>query len=275
MATFPTARPGAGGGLSRQQQAAIQNRAHRRRYGQGRDLSRSLAVNNVDLSLDSLTSVMGIANELTMAGWVKVDALGANQALFGTDSVNSGFGCAVTTTGQALYALLDNAGAALKTYLTPAGLVQAGEWHFYAARWNGTVFTLYFDGVPIPDGSVTKSVDNAGSMADDSRIFSMGASAATVQAPLINGTFNQLMTWNTPLSSAAIKELYFQGKGRLVDARYPFGQYARPESLQHYYRPGEDPERLGLDVGQAYLGTMNLRDTAYDSGDLVPDSPLE
>lgn len=266
MPTLPAAA-----GLTRQQRAAYRNAADRRRYGQGQDLSQSLTVTSAQGQPLSSSGLMGFANAWTIGLWVRVRSA-SGRSIFQVDGAGSVVNIGQTSPGSLAVNLENPSGTLFKNYRTFPGTFPLDEWHLVGGRWDGESLRLIFDGL-VPDASVAKLTDDPDSMDDQARSIIFGGGGAGYQVDMTAGEINQAFIFDVPLSGGAIQALYFQGKGRLVDLRYPFGEYAEVTHLRHYWRPGEDPQVIGRDYGRNQVA-HDVSDPNYDANDLTFASPF-
>lgn len=229
-------------------------------------------------SMSTPTAVpMGIVNEWSVSAWIKpreVLTTDSDILYIGPDdseidsiliSQNGG-----TANDPLVVTIKDTAGTTIFSH-EYNGVLSEDEWHHVGVTWDGATLNTYLDGTLL-----TPDVIGAGAgiaQVDSSRDIVLGA--GPLGANPWNGKMGHVGIWSTALSAEDMRTVY--SKGQQMDLRYDVDGYstASAESLQSYFKPGEDSTLLGrnfIDMNRPALSKV----LTLITGTLVPegDSPV-
>jgi hypothetical protein len=220
---------------------------------------------------------LGIANSWTISAWIKPENLTSGiqyPLFFGEAQVNANINeiiWKIDADDPLKPLILEVIGTVADVPLQRTRyneLLVEGEWQHITMVWNGTIISMYYDGVlitPVVDTS------NVGSMNDSSRFVELGGSDEVLPASFglaFEGKISHVGMWNTDLSVNQIQTIASQGHG--IDLRYNKDQYIQAESLQHYWKLGEDSFLAGRDFMDTTRGNSLLPMTV----ETAPPPPL-
>ena len=146
------------------------------------------------------------------------------------------------------------------------------EWQNITMVWSDTTMTVYHNGVLVP-GVVEVSI--GGSIVDGSRFIDIGGSENALIPPFgqeYDGLISHVGIWNSELTANEVRTIVSQRHG--LDLRYNKDDYQSAESLQHYYKLGEDTFLKGRDFADT-LRSTNVSQLTVETGTVtsVVDSP--
>lgn len=223
--------------------------------------------------VNSTDNTIGIANQWSVAVWLKPSVVAANWHLFVVDPsigqnndivifhVNTGF--------QFRASIHTSAGTLFKAYQWSNAFLSVGTWAHIVLTWDGTDLKLYQNATETaPDNTVA---DSAGTMTDTGRQTLIGTST-TAGANFFPGRLHSTAVFDIALDQAAITEIY-DGKGAF-DLRVDQNNYNQSENLQHYWRHGFNSSNIGEDLGNAST-LIDVGDNALNitAADIVEDAP--
>ncbi|WP_298753757.1 LamG domain-containing protein, partial [uncultured Arcobacter sp.] len=169
--------------------------------------------------IDITSSTLGIANNWTASLWVNWDSLGATDYMldsysFAVGGNNSRFFLSKLNTNYFRVDLYNSSGTLFKSYTaTDNQMSSTGTWYHCMATWDGTDLNLYVNGNLC---ALTKSTDNAGTMADASREFTIG-SLTGGSANLCPADIDEVGLWDRALTLQEASDLYSQGRATTYD----------------------------------------------------------
>lgn len=225
---------------------------------------------------DSTLQTLGVANEWTVAVWIKWDDLpGASERVFIAQPTSAPFANIISifwNSGQSAlqFIIHDSAGNQMKQRRLTSGDIDFGVWQQWGMIWDGTNFLIYKDGTDVT-ADTTLVTDNSGSMTDTSRTLFLGCSDA-VPNHLWDGRYHSAAMWDVELSSDAFTDLY--NGGEQFDWTTSNGNYTETTNLQHYWRLGKDSGDIGADSGVAST-LIDVMDNSSNitAADIVDDYP--
>ena len=223
-------------------------------------------------------AVLGIGTEFTLSMWVKPAALDGEDQSFlftayapGADPSRSKFSLAVLNhlAGDPYRVVIhDDSGDQMQTREFDGGQ-RVGVWQHVVMtqQADGRHAELFVDGVEIPPSRVSR--DRSGSMADRPREIVIGAHLTRLRR-FYEGAIGHVALWDRQLTPDEIAEIH---AGRHdIDLRQDQGAYGSSARLRHYWRPGEDLDRLGADfVASEPVHLDEL--VGLDESDVIDDAP--
>lgn len=129
-------------------------------------------------------------------------------------------------------------------------MLTPNEWQHVAMVWTGSEINVWYNGI-FNGGVVVDS--GSGVTIDASRFVELGGSTKALAEPeglKFDGLVSHVGVWDTQLGENEIATIASQAHS--IDLRYNKDDYANAESLQHYYKLGEDTFFLGRD----FINTM-------------------
>ncbi len=226
-------------------------------------------------SMSTPTAVpIGVVNEWTVSAWIKPrevlttdsdiiyigpDSSGADSILISQNGD--------TANDPLVVAVKDTAGTTIFAHEYHTVLSE-DEWQHVAATWDGASLNTYLDGELL-----TPDVIGAGagtSQANSSRDIFIGAGPGDINP--WNGKMGHVGVWHEALSPEDIRTVY--AKGQQLDLRYDVDGYSSGETLECYFKPGEDSTLLGrnfIDMNRSAAARV----LTLITGDPIPvgDSP--
>lgn len=173
----------------------------------------------------------GMGSSWSLALVTAQRSLGTNE--YWVDLVGASNNSTINISEQAAgyrIVLRDTAGTVFKQYEFASTAKYTQGKHRWVFTYDGTDLKIYQGGVEI---TPTKTTDNAGTMADSNRTIGIGASSAGFfQAAL---WFSTLALWNTALTAAEVKSLYWEGAYDFVDLKNDFFDYESSADLSHWW----------------------------------------
>lgn len=218
-----------------------------------------------------------IANEWTLGFWVKpkpfkefgtIFSVGEidkeNTIVISTTPVSS----TATTTSELRVLIKGSEGTIIKHYGW-GGWFQTDTWTHTFLQWDGTDLTANHNALVATTGVVL--TDAPGSMADfPPRKILYGATAVGELASF-SGTIGHFGMWNSLLAPSEFGTVVSGGFG--MDLTTSSGSYVSQDSLQHYWKPGEDSGNIGKDF-VASGTTLDLdKERGIIPDDIVTDGP--
>jgi hypothetical protein len=235
---------------------------------------------NRSVSLDGVSEffahtvdlLIGIADTWSVSLWANKQQTLTDRQLLRIHQTPGGNSNAISleVTGSADLECIvqDSAGAVIKQY-TFNGVFSSDVWRHIALTWNGTLLTVYINGVATyPD---LWSIDIWGTMTDTQRSVLYGAADITGPSmKLFPGYLGHLGIWNTVLAAGEATEIF--NNGHALDLKTDFGSYVSSASLLHYWRPGYAD--VGFTDEQASPASIDFDDSVdLDASDIVNDAP--
>jgi hypothetical protein len=221
--------------------------------GNGNDGTLSGSVNRLNflgqaLELDGFGNAVTVADnasqtgmtELTLAAWVKLDALGTIQSVIAKseDGVDEAFELNILADGRiTLTVSSDGIGGDLgfaRSTADAAGQLEAGEWYHIAGTWDGiNPTTMFINGVDVTDAGGTSV---AGTVNDSAVDLGIGSSidGSDVHSRKFDGQIDEVAIFSTGMSSAdiqAMMESNLTGNENGLVAAYNFNQDGNPADL--------------------------------------------
>lgn len=214
---------------------------------------------------------VGIANEWSIAMWLKPDTTNAGFMAISGAASNANLIDLSRLSGQLFQAILrDSSGIVFKLYRWTGSSLPTGDWSHVVVTWDGSSLLLYVDSVETaPD---TTTVDDAGTMADTSDRDVSIASRTYGGSDFFDGRIHSTAIFDVALDQDSITEI-FDGKGAF-DLRGDSGDYDQSANLQHYWRHGFNASAIGEDLGNAAI-LIDVGAEAFniDASDIVVDAP--
>jgi hypothetical protein len=161
--------------------------------------------------LSRTAQAWGFGNAWSVSLWYKQSAAASSKTIFqfGSNMANStGRNSAFKMVSDYVY-IADSSAAIFKHY---QGIPTSTNWTHAVMTWDGTTLKVYSNGSDIT-GSLTKTMDNAGTMADDSRILQIGAARNATQEEFFDGAVDSFGIWARALSAGDATTLYNSGNG--------------------------------------------------------------
>ena len=222
---------------------------------------------------DSVDAAVGIANQWTVALWIKMQAATTNEVVFRIVET--------LTTNQIYFYKV--AGGTMQVDIGISGktwnlseTVFLDVWAHHVLTYDGTntgsELTWYIDGVD-RSADVTETVNNPLTMADaPGRSITLG-SRHVPAGNEFEGLIHSCAIWSVLLTNITVAAIYAAGAD--TDLRVDFGaSYGYEDDLEHYYIPGlngTNGTTMSLDYGN---GTdRDLTPTGVDATNLVSDVP--
>jgi hypothetical protein len=171
------------------------------KYGRGFSFNGSsgyIGVSNVDSSLD-------IRGNITLGAWIKINKLSqSNQEIIikGYDSAAGWqqYHLKYVTTGAITFRIGNSSTDNLLT--TSNNVISDNNWHYVTATWNGTMQSIYVDGVLSKNQSTTISLMQSRSY------FAVGSDIGDGGRYYFNGSIDDVMIFNRSLTSSEILSIY-------------------------------------------------------------------
>ncbi|EGV42451.1 T9SS type A sorting domain-containing protein [Bizionia argentinensis JUB59] len=176
----------------------------------------NLNFDGVDDRAEVNISSLPLANApRTVEAWVKTSATNVGTIVnYGNQSTNQRFGILMTNDGR-IGVIGEN-----NDYIAPTGSVNDNNWHHVAVTFNGSVLTIFVDGVSV--GSTNKSYSTNGNL------LSLGSTfRTTFWGEFFNGNMDEVRVWNTARTASQInssKNCELQGIETGLVAYYNFNQ---------------------------------------------------
>jgi hypothetical protein len=163
----------------------------------------------------------------------------------------------------------DNGGSNLKNYYWNAPLTE-NAWNMVTISWDGTNLLLYVNG--ISEGAAdTKNNDDAVTTADSNRSVYLADYPPTAGAEG-DMLIHSVAIWSEVLSAGDLMAIFSRASS--ADLRESFGVYTASDTLQHWWKPGEDGDDLGKDYGNgSNLIDIDTNASNIDYTDVVGDAP--
>lgn len=224
---------------------------------------------------------LDIADVWTLAFWSKPRAYKEHTTLFATGArggqneirisatpVSEERGIRGKSPSELRVLIRDQDGEVIKHYSWPDWF-QEEEWRHTAIQWNGTDLEAFKAGIPTTTG--VTFVNAAGTMSDGIRKVFYGSAVAGEFASF-SGTVGHFGVWNTLLAPGELETIVSGAFS--ADLTVASGSYISQNTLQHYWKPGDDPTNLGKDFVTS--GTLfNLtKEHNLDANNIVIDEPI-
>ena len=231
--------------------------------------TKAIVMNGVDESLANTTNQsIGTGNTWTVNSWLSTtvtQAQGTRQVLVlrGLPGINDGLFMSVDAPSfgnVSLGIVLYNTGGGLFKNWTSSATFATGANAMLTVTWNGTDLKLYTNA--IEDATPTKTVDNAGTMADSNR--SMYAGSNALGGARFPGALSRIDLWSSVLAANEITSLYDSGNGFRLDTREAFGNYTSTANLEHQQLCGKEAPETGTtdfvssDAINLYANDLNI-----------------
>ncbi len=163
----------------------------------------------------------------------------------------------------------DKNGTIIKHYSWPDWF-RTEEWTHTAIEWDGTNLEAFKNALPTTTGVVFVNV--SGTMLDSSRRIFYG-STVTGDRATFSGTVGHFGMWNSLLTAEELGTVV--SGGFATDLTLTSGTYTSSGTLQHYWRPGDDPINIGKDFATTVTGsTFDLnKERNVNNANIVVDEP--
>jgi len=210
--------------------------------------------------------IKSISTAATIAAWFKSSASGNEVILaFGKSTARSMF--IGHRTGVAWFDITSSTGRLIST--NGSGY-NDGNWHHFAATWNGSTMTTYIDGSSVGTGSRDGELNDGANVFDLIRV----GRAHAHYGDYFTGNIDEAAIWNVALSAADITAIRNSGEPNdlLNAASYDTD---RTGNLAGWWRCGDgdsDSNTTIYDLSGIDNAT-NLTGTNLESGDLEEDVP--
>ena len=164
--------------------------------------------------------------------------------------------------------LYDSSAAEFKNYITDNSPISAATIYQFVITWDGTDLLFFLNGA---SQSLTKSLDNSGTMGTDTRKVYIG-----YDEPVdINTEISSVCMWDTDLSASAILATYGDGAGYQLDLRKTQGNYTETANLKHQWLLGKNSADIGADYVPSGSIDVDTNASNITSSDIVTFSPVE
>ncbi|MHC4540502.1 MAG: LamG-like jellyroll fold domain-containing protein, partial [Planctomycetota bacterium] len=169
-----------------------------------------------------------IGGGITLAAWMKPDSFGINDGRVISKANEWGANdhwwmLSTIASGGAQrlrFRLKTNDGQAVPTLIASSGELRVGEWHHWAATWDGTTMRLYSNTVEAgstPKGGTAVATDPTVSVAIGSQPPDAFAPATPDHVvKYFHGVIDDVGVWNRALSPDELKALWNDGAGTPV-----------------------------------------------------------
>jgi hypothetical protein len=162
----------------------------------------------------SASQVLNFGNAWSVQTWHKTES--GNGCIWQAgDNLASPSNSAFKLESNYLYGS-QNASAVFKHYNAIPNT--AATWYHTVITWNGTTLKVYQNGADITAG-LGKPTDNAGTMADVSRLFQLGCANNAGYSTFYDGLLQHVAIWARALSAGDVTALY--GGGMIVSHPFP------------------------------------------------------
>ena len=218
-----------------------------------------------------------IANEWTLGFWVKPKPFKEFGAIFSVGEIDKKNTIIISTTPVSstagitseLRVLIKGEDGTIIKHYGWGGWFQTDTWTHTFLQWDGTDLIANHDALVATTGVAL--ADASGSMSDfpPRKIF-YGTTAAEELASF-SGTIGHFGMWGSLLDPSEFSTVVSGGFG--MDLTTSSGSYVSQDSLQHYWKPGEDSGNIGKDF--VVSGTALDLDTEVGivPADIVTDGP--
>lgn len=235
----------------------------------------SLSFNGIDEVMTTQSSLLGVANQWTLAIWAKnssslsANAQPARLGLSGAQLVR--FEKRTGAGGERARLFVRDAVGAIKD-LEYANFWTVDAWVHGVATFDGDAMNspalVYRNGVFVNPSTVTVD-DTSATMSDLTREIYVSPS----NAPWA-GLVHSVAVWSTPLSADEIASIH-NAKAN-VNLNENFANYASSASLVHWFRLGYDVDNIGTDyAADPQPDALDLMTAATNitADDIVEDYP--
>ena len=164
------------------------------------------------ISIPYSISLESAKNDFTFSTWVSPLSNSLKSVFrLGSDIVGGGWGFNLTCSISACRVLLVTTSPIVQSNLSLVNFVENKKWHHVLFTRNGTVATLYIDGVPqvTPDTIVSTPIRYNNESFFATNVNSVGFSN------FYEGKIDETGIWNRSLSASEIQQLYRRGANRV------------------------------------------------------------
>ena len=218
-----------------------------------------------------------IANEWTLGFWVKPKAFKEFGAIFSVGEIDKENTIIISTTPVSstaevtseLRVLIKGSEGTIIKHYGWGRWFQTDTWTHTFLQWDGTDLTANLNALVATTGVAL--TDASGNMSDvPARKIFYGTTAAGELASF-SGTIGHFGMWGSLLDPSEFGTVV--SGGFEIDLTTSSGSYVSQDSLQHYWKPGEDPVSIGKDF-VASGTTLDLdKERGIVPADIVTDGP--
>jgi hypothetical protein len=218
-----------------------------------------------------------IANEWTLGFWVKPKPFKEFGTIFSVGEIDKENTIIISTTPVSstatslseLRVLIKGGDGTIIKHYGWGGWFQTDTWTHTFLQWDGTDLTANRDAIVSTTGVAL--TDASGTMGDSPprKIF-YGTTAAGELASF-SGTVGHFGMWNSLLDPAEFVTVVSGGFG--ADLTTSSGSYVSQDSLQHYWKPGEDLGNIGKDFVTSGTALDLDKGRGITTDDIVTDGP--
>ena len=218
-----------------------------------------------------------IGNTWTLGFWVKPKPFKEFGTIFSVGEIDKQNTILISTTPVSstatslseLRVLIKGAEGTIIKHYGWGGWFQQDTWTHTFLQWDGTDLTASRNALVTTTGVVL--ADASGSMGDfPSRKIFYGTTAEGVLAAF-SGTVGHFGMWDSLLGPSEFGAVV--SGGFAMDLTTSSGSYTSQDSLQHYWKPGEDSTNIGKDF-VASGTTLDLnKQRGITTDNIVIDSP--
>jgi len=226
--------------------------------------SKSIDFNGSDEEMRNTTAqTIGIANAWSFMMWLNRNFIFLDTgSLFELQGANSVFSVQ-DRQGAMNVTLEDSGGTLFKDYKINPADFGLSEWRQMIVTWDGTDLDIYDNGVLLVPQ--TKTVDDAGTMANTSREVLIGSASGSL---FYSGLIHSAALWDVDITSA-VTEIFNSGVATTFDLKA--ASFAA--DLQHWWRLGQVSSDIGKDSGNGTLIDVDANSVNIDASDISSDSP--
>jgi hypothetical protein len=161
----------------------------------------------------------------------------------------------------------DKNGTTIKHYSWPDWFREE-EWLHTTIEWDGTALEAFRAGVPVTTG--VTFVDASGTMSDSRRKVFYG-SAVSGDRATFSGTVGHFGMWDSLVAPGELGTVV--SGGFAADLTVTSGTYTSVGTLQHYWRPGDDPTNIGKDFTVSGTARDLTKERNVGIDNIVLDEP--
>ena len=218
-----------------------------------------------------------IANEWTLGFWVKPKSFKEFGTIFSVGEIDKKNTIVISTTPVSstagvtseLRVLIKGEEGTIIKHYGWGGWFQTDTWTHTFLQWDGTDLTANRDALVATTGVAL--TDASGSMGDSPPRKILYGATAVGELASFSGTIGHFGMWNSLLDSSEFGTVV--SGGFEMDLTTSSGSYISQDSLQHYWKPGEDLANIGKDF-VASGTTLDLnKERGITLDDIITDGP--
>lgn len=226
-------------------------------------------------------SNLSIANIWTLAFWAKPRSYKEHATIFSMGEKDDKNEIRISVTpvsaereifgknfSEMRVLIKDANGTTIKHYSWPDWF-QTEEWLHTTLEWNGTDLEAFRAGLPTTTGITF--VNASGIMSDSARGIFYG-SAIVGDFATFSGTLGHFGMWNALLDPGELGTVVSGGFS--TDLTITSGTYVSQGTLQHYWKPGDDPANIGKDFVASGIAVDLTKEHDIDSNNIIIDEPI-